>query len=170
MTQVKSNTKYKVDQRVVTQVRGWSIGRSKNKNTPYVQIDFENYIRWTGYHHPNSVEKLMEVLEICGFKGADLSMLRHDDALDKTIDVAAVIESVREYKGKFYHDAKWINNISNGGFDTDVDQATIDDFADLDTRAYITDAKEDSKPADQHGMSDNEYNGDNSFTADDIPF
>ncbi|MBE9542529.1 MAG: hypothetical protein IMF01_09440 [Proteobacteria bacterium] len=156
-----SNRKYKVDESVLTSVRSWTVGRSKNKNTPYVKVTFDNYIDWTGWLTDKTMERTMQTLAMMGFKGSNLGMLKDDNALNKELELAAVIEEAREYKGKWYHSAKWINKV--GGFAGDMD----DDLANMDTRAYI------NNPIDVNSEPSNDYSDihtDASFTADDIPF
>lgn len=163
-----ANTKYKPDQRVLTSVRSWTIGKSPKKGTRFVKVFLENYIEWVGYDTPNTIAKANEALEIMGFKGANWGMLASDDALDKTREIAAVIDEVREYKGKFYHKAKWINKVSTGGFTGDVDQDLLDEFSDVDTRAYIADAQDPEPALDESYQVSTDTNF--TFTEDDIPF
>ena len=158
-----SNKKYKPDERVMTTLRSWEVGKTKNNNI-VIKLKFENYIEWNGFNTPKAKQKLMETLALLGFKGSNLGMLQNENALDTTKEVAAVIDTVREYKGKFYHSAKWINNIS-GGFVKPKDSSIMDELSEVDCRGYIDDTVDDM-PA--HQEYDRGPKG--GFTAEDIPF
>ena len=150
----------------MTTIRDWTVGKSKNKQTPYVRVTFESYITWTGYLTPKTNENTMKALAVMGFKGANLGMLKHENALDTSIEYVAVIGEAREQKEYVYQDAKWINSNEIGGFKT-PDADVMDDFDSFDTRAYIADAKEDNIPAANERFAPE---ADAAFTAENIPF
>lgn len=161
-----ANKKFKTDEKVVTQVRSWEVGKSGTKGTPYVRVKFDHYIDWTGWLTTKTMERTLNTLAILGFNGANLGMLKHDDALDKTKEFSAVIDEARDYQGKWYHSAKFINSVFEGGFSGDMD----DDIADIDCRAYIADAVEDNQPASSGYGSDAYSAPDGGFTCEEIPF
>lgn len=156
---------YKIGMAVLARPIKWSIGKTKEKETKYVRVQLEHGISWTGWLTPKTEERTMKALATMGFKGASLQDLQYPDALDINTEIAAKIDSTREYNGKTYYDASFINPI--GGFDA-RSKDLLDEF-DIDTRAYIKDAKKTEK---KESALDQDYNPgvDSSFTADDIPF
>lgn len=154
--------KLKKGDNILTTVRSWTVGKSKNRGTKYVRVSLDGYIDWTGWLTDKTTAKTMEQLAIMGFKGSNLGMLKNEDALDKNKEIVAVIGDSRDYKGKTYYSADWINRA--GGFTGD--NADLDEFADIDTRAYI-DGAVDDEPAVNEDYS---IGTDPSFTASDIPF
>lgn len=164
--------RYKPDQRVITTIRNWTLGTIKTTGTDYVRVRFENYIEWTGFLSPKAIAKTMETLESMGFKGRDLSQLSLQDALDTSVEYIAVIDEEREYEGKFYYSAKWINNAPTIGFSKDTPKDLVDKFSKYDTRAYIADAKDMSPPAvaEDWATPDPGAPTETNFASDDIPF
>lgn len=156
--------KHKVKDRVLTTVRKWTVGKSPNKGTKYVRVQLEGFITWTGYLTPKTTAKTMEALEIMGFRGSNLSQLGVENALDTETEIVAVIGEVREYQGKTYYNADWINKNTAFGFDEEA-KDLLDEF-NVDTRAYIADAEDMSRPAHQEYTSSSEA----TFDTSDIPF
>lgn len=148
---------------VITKVRRWEVGKSKVKGTPYVRVQLDGYISWTGYITPNTTEKTMQALATMGFKGTNLKQLGNDNALDTNTTIVAVIGESREYNGKTYYNADWINKEASRGFD-EKSKDLLDDF-DIDTRAYIENTKDISKISESNTQQNTP-----TFTADDIPF
>lgn len=148
--------KLKTGDSIIGQIKRWTLGKSKNKGTPFIRVTFTGGHAWTGYLTPNTHENVLKQLEIMGFKGANLKMLKNDDALDSKRDLSLTLGESREYQGNTYWDIDWVNKL--GGCQID-DPSVLDDF-DMDTRAYIEDAKDIDPPA----------TTDTTFTADDIPF
>lgn len=162
-----ARAKHKPDDRVLTTVRGWEVGKTPNTGTKYVRVKFNGYIDWTGWLTPKTTAKTMEALQTMGFKYSSLKMLAKDDALDTDTEIVAVIDEVREHEGKHYYSAKWINKNAAFGFNSDSKKLLDDEF-DIDTRAYLDEVVEADEPipAQQAYTEQNNTN----FTADDIPF
>lgn len=159
--------KHQPGDRVLTSVRKWSLGKSKNKGTKFIKVQLQGGITWTGYFHPNSMEKTMEALEIMGYQGSNINQIGAPNALDTETEVVAVILDSWDYQGKTYYNAKWINKNASFGFD-EKSEDLLDDF-NIDTRAYIDGAKDISPPASsEFGNSD--LVDSHNFTANDIPF
>ncbi len=162
--------KFKVGDRIITKVRNWAVGKSKEKGTRFVRVNLDNYITWTGWVTKAALEHTLKALETMGFKGADLSMIQYPNALNCEVEVVAVIEELREYKGKTYYEASFINKVDEAGFkESKESDETIEFFKQIDTRAYITDAKDISGPA------ANDFNPGNQSASEDfanqqIPF
>jgi hypothetical protein len=157
--------KFKVDEQVFVKVISWTIGKSSQKGTKFVRIKFTKGISWTGYFTDATTERVMKTLEDLGFKGRNLAMLAEENALDTENEFIAVIQESREYEGKTYYDAKWINKAYSKGFNAEkVDQSIMREFEEMDTRAYIEGATDISKPA----AADDMYSS--SFSESDIPF
>lgn len=159
--------KHKVGDRVLTTVRKWEVGKSKNKGTKFVRVQLEGFISWTGYITPKTTAKTMEALETMGFRGTSLSQLGAQGALDTETEIVAVIGEIREWEGKTYYNADWINQNAAFGFNEES-KDLLDEF-DIDTRAYISDTKDISPPASTEYAQQAPAETHN-FTADDIPF
>jgi len=170
-----NQTRHKVGAAVLTTIRSWKLGKSPNKGTKYIQVQFNHYISWKGWVTNKNMENLMRDLGTMGFKGANLSDLQYPNALDTESSFACTIESEREYQGKYYYDASWVNNPGLMGFDKKSEKM-LGEF-DMDTRGYIDGAKslkpETSKEEEpEERMMDKDYDltTDANFTTDDIPF
>ena len=74
--------KLKKGDAIVSQVKKWTLGKSKNKGTAFVRVTFFGGHTWTGYFTPNTHENVMKQLEIMGFNGANIKMLANDNALN----------------------------------------------------------------------------------------
>ena len=101
-----------------------------------------------------------------GFKGTDLSQIKRDDALDTERDVVAIIGEIRMYKEQAYYDAKFINRAKKKGFQSDGNDAVFEQLKDVDTKAYIEDAKDMSTGPE--GVMPTDYNPE--FSDEQIPF
>lgn len=162
--------KHKIDDRILTQVMSWVVGFSTNTHTPFVRVTLAGGITWTGWlKSPKSKEIALKGLQVMGFKGSTLGMLKEDNALDKTRDVIAVIGEIRPYNGKTYYDAKFINRAPKMGFSEDKKSAGIMDELDkIDTRGVIEDATDISTPAvSGRALADTFDDG---FNPEEIPF
>jgi hypothetical protein len=163
--------KYKKGDRVTTRVNNWTAGVSKEKKTPFIRVNLEGGITWTGWCSSDKAKEItIKALHVMGFKGTDLSQIKLADALDTERDVVAVIGEVRKWQDKTYYDASFINRAAKKGFQADEkDNSVFDTLKDIDTRAHIEDAQDLS--ADETDKKD-DYNPvyDQTFTADDIPF
>jgi len=166
----KPRIRHTIGDSVLTTVRKWTLGKANNdKQTKYIRIQFNHFITVTLWLSDKAIARSMETLELMGFKGASLSDLQFSDALNTTDEFAVTIESEREYEGKTYYEGSWINNPNATGFDS-KSKDLVSEF-DIDTRAYIADAKDMSSPAASETAQDAFTPGvNNSFTADDIPF
>lgn len=159
-----SNRKYKEDENILTSIKSWTVGKSKEKATPFVRVTFNDWIDWTGWLTPKTTERTMGTLAMLGFKGEHLGMLNSADALDVTKEFSAVIGEAREYNGNWYHSAKWINAV--GGFTGKLDAQTMDEFSRMDTRAYISGTVKEKAP----DTKAHDIGTDAAFTTDQIPF
>ena len=151
--------KLKKGDAIVGQVKRWALGKSKNKGTPFIRVTFTGGHNWTGYLTPNTHETVLKQLGIMGFKGSNLKMLKNDDALKTDKDLSLVLGESREYQGKTYWDIDWVNKI--GG--CVIEDESVLDYFDFDTRAYISDTQDIDPPAATEKQ-------DTHFTASDIPF
>ena len=151
--------KFKVDDEIITSIRSWAFKTIPTTGNKLVEIRFDNYITWNGYFTKKAMENTMATLKVMGFKGANVQDLANPDSLVTDVEYGAVIGEIREYNGKFYYNAKFINSTRIKGFD-ESSKELMDDF-DIDTRAYIEDAEDLSPAANSEGSH---------FTADDIPF
>ena len=145
------NVKYKIGQEVLTQVTKWTLGKSAVKQTRFIRVSFKGGIAKTLYLTPGTQENVMKDLATMGFKGSNIQMLKEENALDMDKDLRVTIDDTREYEGNTYYDASWINPVGGSGFDESC-MDMIDDF-DIDTRAFIDDAKDISSPAPQLWLS-----------------
>lgn len=164
---MSNQRKLKVGEQLETKLRGWTAGRSQKKGTPYIRLMFDGYISKDLWLTKKNMERVMETLELLGFRGTDLSQIADDDALDKTKIVMVTIDEVDEYKGKTYYKASWINDPDKifGGFDGKVEKDLLDDLKGYDTRAYIDGATDRSERQPDYTLST-----DANFASDDIPF
>lgn len=162
--------KYKVDDRVTTQVNSWTAGVSKEKKTPFIRVSLEGGITWTGWcASDKSKEITIKALQVMGFKGTDLSQIKMADALDTERDIVAVIGEVRKWKDQTYYDAKFINRTSKKGFQTDSKEGDVfETLRDIDTKAHIEDAEDMSEKKDEEIGHHPVF--DQAFTTDQIPF
>ena len=91
----------------------WGLGTAGEKGTPEVAVEFEivtpdadiRNITWHGYLTEATLERTVESLRNCGWKGDDVS-----DGLPglDTNEVSLVIED-EEYQGKTYAKVQWVN-------------------------------------------------------------
>ena len=163
-----NSRKLKVGEQIETTLRSWSFGKTKGKETKYVKLSFNGYVDknlWL-WSSPKAKKQGMEVLELLGFKGADISMLANEGALDTKKTVLVTIDEIRNHNGKQYYTASWVNDPDKafGGFreDKTMTKDDLDEFS-LDTSAYIEDAQDIDPPASSDQTE-------TQFTADDIPF
>lgn len=167
---MSNQRKFKIGEQTETTLRGWSAGRSQQKGTPYIRLVFQDYISKDLWLTKKNMERAMGILEMLGFKGTDLSQIANDDALDKTKIVMATIDESREYNGKTYYTASWINDPDQAfGGAGEIEKDLLDDLKGFDTRAYIEGATDQSQPQAQKQQSTN-TSTDTNFAADDIPF
>ena len=163
--------KHKVDDRVVTRVRTWEVGKTQVKGTPYVRVRLEGYITWEDWLTPDCMERAMKVLKLMGFTGSSIKMLGHDKALSPDIELTAVIGEVREVGDNTYYDAKFINPAVEFGFNDKAKKLIESDPAfDIDTRKYLGDAVDDSAMGSMGSNENMNISTEASFTSDDIPF
>jgi hypothetical protein len=97
---------------------GW--GKSKEKQTPCVAVEFEfdggELIWWTGYLTEKTVHRTFETLARLGYKEVDLipdekgnpCFTREKHLADKEVEIVIEIE---ENDGKSYHRVQWINDL-----------------------------------------------------------
>jgi hypothetical protein len=148
-------------------VISWTAGFSKEKQTPFIRVTLEGGITWTGWcKSEKSKEITIKALEVMGFKGTDLSQIKRDDALDTERDVVAIIGEIRMYKEQTYYDAKFINRAKKKGFQSDGNDAVFESLKDVDTKAYIEDAKD--MGTGSEGVMPTDYNPE--FADEQIPF
>lgn len=111
-----------VGEEVITKVISWTTGHTPLNNRPFVRVQLEGGITWTGWiGSEKSKASTIKTLNVMGFKGKDLSKIQDDKALDVTRDVIAVIGEVREWNSMTFYNARFINRIKKKGF-----QATED--------------------------------------------
>jgi len=120
------NKRYQEGDRILTSIRSWDYGLSKVKKTPFVKVQFEGFITWTGYYTPKTKEDTRKTLTLLGFKGKKLGDLKNKDALDMSTEFAAVISDSSMYKEHWYHNARWINSV--GGFTGSSSSSAADDY------------------------------------------
>lgn len=164
--------KFKVGEQVETTVRSWEFGKTPNKGTKYVRIRFNNYITKTIWPwSPKAQAHAMETLETLGFRGKDLTMLRHEGALNTQKQFLVTIDEINTKDNKHYYEASWVNDpdkIMSGFNAGEMTKDELDEFS-LDTSAYIENAQDIEPPA----ASDDIYNTpaeEPNFAADSIPF
>lgn len=155
-----SQANYTVGMSVLSTIRSWTLGKSKGKGTPYVKVVFNNYIDWTGWITRDAMENTIKQLKIMGFTGQKWSDLKAPNALNTEVEFACTIDEVRQYNGKNYYSASWINNPSATGFTGDFDDREMAEFDAMDIRAYMP------QSSNQQSSTGNTPG----FTADDIPF
>ena len=165
---MSNQRKFKIGEQTETTLRGWSAGKSQKKGTPYVRLVFNHYISKDLWLTKKNMERVMETLELLGFRGTDLSQLSNENALDKEKIVMVTIDESREYNGKTYYQASWINDPDKmfggpGEFSKDL----LDELKGYDTRAYIDGAVDQSQPKNDGGYN---VNQDANFASSDIPF
>ena len=140
---------YRIGDSIATTLRSWKIERIGDKKTPAIKCTFENYIDWTGWFTPDAMAVTMKALQAMGYKYPDLKSITKPDAFDLEKEVLCEIEESREYKGKKYYKAKWVNSIFRKGFnEKNLDTSLIDELGRMDVRAYTEGATspQDSKP------------------------
>lgn len=165
--------KYKVNDRVTTQVINWTTGETPEKKTPFIRVNLHGGITWTGWcSSEKAIEITIKALTVMGFKGTDLGQIKMADALDTERDVVAVIGEIRKWKDQTFYDAKFINRAAKKGYKAESkDEAVLDKLKDIDTRSVIESAEnEDPGPGDNDGPIGHHPIFDQNFTAEDIPF
>lgn len=96
---------------------GYEWGKSPGKGTRQVVVDFEladeahkgEHINWIGYVTPNTQERLLESLRICGWKGDDITDLQGlgDNEVELVVDHET-------YEGSTYARVQFVNRIGSG--------------------------------------------------------
>lgn len=161
--------KYKVNDRVTTRVISWTAGVSKEKKTPFIRVNFEGNIQWTGWCSSDKAKEItIKALEVMGFKGTDLGQIKNENALDTNRDIVAVIGEIRKWNNQTFYDAKFINRAPTKGFKADKKEEDVfDTLKDISTTAHIEDAHNHKQETYEPGF-DPVF--DRNFTADEIPF
>lgn len=154
--------KHREDDRVITTIRNWELGKSKNKETPFVRVSFEGYISYTGFLTSKTIANTIKTLQVMGFKYANVKDLCMDDALDTSKEYSCVIGEVNEHNGKTYYRAKFVNSLNATGSKTK--KSDLDDDFDIDLSAYGNDEEA------MEDMSKASSTTSPGFAADDIPF
>lgn len=110
-------------------VRDHYLGKSKDKGTPFIAIEFEEdndiepqSITWFGYITDKTVERVVKTIEELGWTGDDILQLDHprkeenegDSRFDLRGKKCEIVVESEEYNGKTYHKVKWINVGKNG--------------------------------------------------------
>lgn len=100
-------------------------GRSKIQGTEQVVVNFEildgasvgSRIAWFGYFSDKTVDRTLEALRICGWKGNDLAT-----AIKGPIDneVSLVIEHETDPQGQVRPRVRWVNRPGGGGLKIDT--------------------------------------------------
>lgn len=163
---MSNQRKFKIGEQTETTLRGWSAGRSQNKGTPYIRLVFNDYISKDLWLTKKNMERAMATLEMLGFRGTDLSQIADDNALDKTKVVMVTIDESREYNGKTYYTASWVNDPDDQfGGAQEIEKDLLDDLKGMDTRAYIDGAVDKSANV-NHAQPSTDAN----FASSDIPF
>lgn len=160
----------KVGEQTEVKVRSWMFGKTKERGTKYVKILFDNYIEKTIWPwSPKAQEHAMQTLETLGFQGANLSMLSNDHALNRDKYFMVTIDNIRQYNGKNYYEASWINDPDKmmGGFmENKLTADELDEYS-LDVSGYIENAQDIETPA----ATSQEYTAtETNFASDQIPF
>jgi len=179
-----STARLQIGSMTLATIRSWELGKTKPtpekpNGSKYVRIIFSNRISKTlwatdgVFASPKSAKIFWDTLATMGFRGNMLSMLANDGALDTETQFEVTIESEREYEGKFYYEASWINRPFQAGFkENNMTDDELSEF-DIDASAYIEDTVDLNKPAVAEDFAQQpEYNTatDATFAADDIPF
>lgn len=162
--------KFKKGEQVPAKIRSWTVGKNPKNGNLCVKINLEGYIQWTGWLTTAATPYTMKTLEACGFRGANLGQLRHDNALDTSKEFFAIIGESRVHDGKTYYEADFINDPDkqvSGWSDKNVEKDLVDELERFDTRAYIDGASDIEPPA---ATQDYSVNTDANFASDDIPF
>lgn len=130
----------KVGEQLEVRLKSWKLGRSKEKNTPFIRLIFENYISKDLWVTQKNMPNLMPVLELLGYNQPTLKGIADENALEKEKIVLVTIDSIREYEGKKYYEASWINDpdkIMQGYNSKGTTPDLLDELDRFDTRAYI---------------------------------
>ncbi len=92
------------------------LGKSKEKGTPFVGVLFKivegphegETLKWDGWLTDKTAERTIEALQICGWKGDDLSELSKGmNGVDGN-EVTLVVE-METFDGREYPRVKWVN-------------------------------------------------------------
>lgn len=160
--------KLKKDDKTKSKIASWELGKTKGKGTRFVRVKFFGKIEWTGWLTAKTEENTMGTLADMGFKGSNLSMLAQDGALDTEPQYEITIDSSRQYEGKTYYSARWVNKIYEAKFkpNKDIDLSEFDQ----DVSGYIPDAQDINPPATSESQPDYNVSTDANFASDDIPF
>jgi hypothetical protein len=151
-------------------------GESSKSGTPQVVVNFEvlegpeqgRRIAWFGYFTDKTVNRTIESLRFCGFKGDDLA-LAVTQKLDQEVQIAVAHE---EYDGKPQAKVRWVNRAGGDGFRMDKPMAgqALSKFAAQMRNAVKAVPEASGKPA-QRGNGAPAATGDQRPPADDeIPF
>lgn len=92
----------------------------EGKNHPQVVVNFEildgpeagRRIAWFGHFSEKTVQRTVESLRYCGFKGDDLA-LATTQKLDQEVQIVVAHE---EYNGKVTAKVNWVNRAGGDGF------------------------------------------------------
>lgn len=99
------------------------LGRSKEKNTPFVAVEFESEgsigerITWWGYLSDAAYERTVNSLRVLGWEPADhnglISSLNGTDILKGAL--CEIVVETETYEGKQRPKVKWVNPVGGGG-------------------------------------------------------
>jgi hypothetical protein len=170
--------KLKIGDMTLATIRSWELKKTTT-GSKYVKIIFSNRISKTlwategVFKSPKAAQIFWDTLATMGFKGSLLSMLANDGALDTETQFEVSIEDTRDYQGKTYYEAGWINAPFKAGFkDSGMTDDELSEF-DIDASMHIEGTVDLNKPAVAEDFAQQpEYKAeaDANFAASDIPF
>lgn len=179
----KTQKKYKKGDFIKTKIKSWSLDKTSN-GQKYVRITFYGGISktlWASskvFANPVSAKIFWDTLSAMGFKGKSLKMLATEGALNIEREFNVQVDSTRQYEGRTFYDAGFVNAIYEAGFkDSNMTADELDEF-DISSEGYVEDAQDIPMRKKEPSEFENdvnqtpEYNvaNDTNFAADDIPF
>jgi len=179
----KTQKKYKKGEFIKTKVKSWQVDKTKN-GQKYVRVTFFGGITktlWASskvFANPVSAKIFWDTLATLGFKGTSLKMLATEGALDIEREFNVQVADTRQYDGRTYYDAGFVNAIHEAGFKAgNMTDDELDDFV-ISSEGYIEDAQDIPMGKKEPSEFENDVNqtpdynlaDDSNFAADDIPF
>jgi hypothetical protein len=97
--------------------REWKLGETDNTHTPFIGVQFELLdesvagvtMNWSGWLSDAAIDRTLESLRACGWRGKDISDLTGIG--DRRVTVTVDNE---EYKGKTFPRIKFVNMLGGG--------------------------------------------------------
>jgi len=179
-----SNQRLAIGSMTLATVRSWELGKTKPtadkpNGSKFVKIIFSNRISKTMwatqgvFDSPKAAAIFWDTLATLGFRGSSLAMLANDGALDTETQFEVTIEKEREYEGKMYYEASWINKPFQAGFkENNMTDDELNEF-DIDASMHIEGTSDINKPAAAEDFAQEPENytaTEANFASDSIPF